>query len=259
MEDWKQELITFFNLYFNSFNGVTAEQKKNFNIKKDHSFRVADLCETLAIKLDWETDAINTAYFIGLFHDIGRFGQLLKYNTFNDFKSLDHAEYSAEIVESEILKTITILNKDAVLIAIKNHNKFELPKGLSETEMKFARLIRDADKLDILKVLTEYYTNRSSIPNHTLTWELPKGAAVSPAVVKEILAGKLVSKKNIVSELDVKIMQIAWVYDLNFKSSFEILVKNRFLESIYKTLPKTDSVIDIYRKVKMFVVNKFMN
>lgn len=259
MEDWKQELTTLFNSYFNSFSRLTEEQKKNFNIKKDHSYRVADLCEILAVNLGWEKEAIKTAYFVGLFHDIGRFGQLQKYNTFNDAKSLDHAEHSREIVESKILDLITILNKDAALVAIKNHNKYELPKGLSGTELEFAKLIRDADKLDILKVLTEYYTNRNSIPNHTLTWELPKGVTVSKAVVKEILIGKLVSKKNVVSELDVKVMQMSWVYDLNFRSSFEILVKNRFLESIYNTLPKTDPVIDIYRKVKMFVENKFMN
>lgn len=259
MEDWKRNITVLFNSYYNSFKELNVEQEKNFGIKKEHSYRVAGLCERLAKNLAWEKDEIKTAFFIGLFHDIGRFKQLIDFNTFNDEKSLDHAKLSAEIVEGKILKEVTVSNESDVLLAIINHNKFELPQNLSETKLKFARLIRDADKLDILKVLTEYYTNQNSVPNHTLTWELPKGSVVSKAVVKEILAGKLVSKKNVVSELDVKVMQMSWVYDLNFRSSFELLVEKRFLESIYKTLPKTDDVIDIYRKVTMFVENKFIN
>ena len=66
------------------------------------------------------------------------------------------------------------------------------------------------------------------------------------------------SKKNIASEMDVKIMQMSWVYDFNFRSSIELLLKNRFLEIIYSTLPKNDLVIDIYRKIKVFTENKIL-
>ena len=34
--------------------------------------------------------------------------------------------------------------------AIKNHNKFEIEKRLTEKELIFAKIIRDADKIDII-------------------------------------------------------------------------------------------------------------
>lgn len=258
MEEWDGVLVECFNGYFNSFKELAEDKKKNFDIKKEHSFRVAGLSKMLALNLNLEIEEIKIAYFIGLFHDIGRFRQLVEFNTFNDAVSVDHAEYSVEIIKEEILGKVGAVKEDLVLTAIKNHNKFKLPENLSQQELQFSKLIRDADKLDILKVLTEYYSNRNSVPNHTLTWELPKGVSVSKNVVKEIMVGKLVSKANVVSEIDVKIMQMSWVYDLNFRPSFEYLLQNRFLETIYKTLPKNDLIIEIYRKVKMYVENKFM-
>lgn len=265
MKEWKSVLSNCFDTYYNSFNGLKEDQQKNFEIKYNHSYRVAELAEKLAEGLFLNEDEVKTAYFIGFFHDIGRFGQLEKYGTFSDSKSIDHAKYSVQVIEEEDFLNIAGFDIDdramvnTILVAVENHNKLSLPKLKSEQEYLFAKLIRDADKLDILKVLTGYYSNRNSTPNHTLTWELPKGTSVSEKVAKEILAGKMVSKAEVVSEIDVKIMQMSWVYDINFRSSFEYLLSKRFLEIIYGSLPKNDIVIEIYRRVKMHVENKILN
>lgn len=183
----------------------------------------------------------------------------MKYNTFDDLKSVDHAELSVEILRNEgFLSKLGCENEEAVYTAILAHNKFEIPKKLTENEVMFAKILRDADKLDILKVLTDYYSQRNSQPNHMLTWELPKGNSVSEAVEHDILAGKLVQKKDVISQFDVKIMQLSWVYDLNFKSSVEYAFQNRLFEKIYNTLPKNDKIINIYRKIKVFGENKMM-
>lgn len=261
MEEWVNSLTAWFGTYCDSFAKLTDEQKINFNIKKDHSLRVAELSFQFAKKLDFNFEEQKLGYFIGLFHDIGRFRQLVEYNTFYDEKSVDHAAYSVQILgEEEILKIFGIENKDetSVVSAVQNHNKLKLPGKLPEQELKFAKLIRDADKMDILNVLTNYYSNRNAVPNHTLTWELPRGISVSPAVLKEVLAGRLVSKLNVVSEIDMKIMQMSWVFDINFKPTFDYLLKQRFLEIIYDSLPKNDLVIDAYRKVKVFSENKML-
>ncbi len=262
MEDWVNNLNTWFNSYCENFKELTDEQKRNFDIKRDHSFRVADFSVQLAEKLEFSFEEQKLAYFIGLFHDIGRFNQLVEFNTFDDLKSVDHAEYSVKVLKDEDVLAkfeIEIENEKLIFISIANHNKLKLPENLSEQELKLARLIRDADKIDILKVLSEYYSTRNVNANHTLTWDLPKGSSVSKAVSKEVLDGKLVSKKNVVSEIDVKIMQMSWVYDLNYRSSFEKLLKKRFIETIYNTLPKNDLVIEIYRKVKVYSENIIYN
>uniref|UniRef100_UPI0032171FEB HD domain-containing protein n=1 Tax=uncultured Draconibacterium sp. TaxID=1573823 RepID=UPI0032171FEB len=258
-----EELVNFskqkFESYCSTFQGLTEEQQDNFTIKKEHSYRVAETSIHLAERLKLDEKDKLLAFCIGLFHDIGRFRQLVDYNTFVDSKSVDHADYSIQVLkEGTFLDLLDDRQVELALFAIENHNKRSMPKGVSEREVLFAKLIRDADKLDILKVLTEYYLNPKIKANHTLTWEMPAGNTVSKDVLKEILKGSLVSKDKIKNQLDIKVMQLSWVYDFNFKPSFEIMMKNRFLDKIYNSMPKNDQVIEIYRTIKVYAENKFL-
>lgn len=260
MEEWINLSTGIFNSYVDSFTDLSEEQVRNFNIKREHSFRVADISGELARALQLGSQDRRIAWASALFHDLGRFKQLLDYNTFNDSQCVDHAELSVEILKKkEFLQKVDCHEDALIYTAIGLHSKFGLPKKLSERELLHTRLLRDADKLDILHVLTDYYINSNSVPNHTLTWELPKGTEVSPAVKKAVLGGKLVAKQDVVSEIDVKIMQLSWVYDINFKPTFELLLRERFLEKIYNSLPKKDIIIEIYRKVKVFAENKLLD
>lgn len=259
-----KELISistdWFNNYCNSFKDLTENQKMNFRIKKEHSVRVAEIALLLSEKLEWTEEEMQIAYIVGLLHDIGRFSQLIDFDTFHDEKSVDHAESAVKILKtSNFFEVLNISNKELVFAAILNHNKFKIQDGLTGQELLHSKLLRDADKIDILRVITEYYTQRKGTANHTLSWELQKGTTVSSAVAKEVLAGKMVSKKNVVSEMDVKIMQLSWVYDLNFRPTFEYLLKNRYLENVYNSLPKNDLVIEVYRKIKVYTENKILS
>lgn len=259
MKDWIKSAREFFESYVDSFTGLAPDLQKNFNIKKEHSLRVAENSDKLATYMNLNSDDYKVAYLAGLFHDIGRFEQLKNYNSLNDVNSLDHAEHSVEVLKNtNVLASIDKGLQEILYFSVYYHNKLQLPKKGIEREMMHAKLLRDADKLDILKVLTDYYSDKSKKPNHTLTWDLPLGGTVSQPVAKEILAGKLVSKEKVKNETDVKIMQLSWVFDLNFKPSFEIISENRFFEKIYNTLPKTDLVIEIYRKVKVYSENKLL-
>lgn len=260
MKEWIDIATEWFDNYYNSFLELSDNQQLNFRIKKEHSLRVAEIALYLSKKLEWTEEEQKTAFLIGLLHDIGRFKQLVEFDTFNDDKSVDHGDIAIDILkEKNPWELLKVENKELIYIAISNHNKFRIEDGITGQELLYAKLIRDADKMDIFKVLTEYYSKRNSFANHTLTWELQKGTVVSPAVAKEVLGGKLVTKKNVLSEIDIKIMQLSWVYDLNFRPSVEYLVTNRYLENIYNSLPKNDLVIEIYRKIKVFAENRIMS
>jgi len=259
MKDLVNNSINWFNKYCNSFGNLTEQQQLNFGIKIEHSKRVAENAFNLATKLQWSEEDIQIAFLSGLLHDVGRFSQFMEYNTFNDEQSVDHAALGIQVLqENKVIESFENGLSEIVFAAILNHNKFYIDTGLKGRELMHARLIRDADKLDILKVLCEYYINRNVQANHSLTWELPKGLAVSHDAAKELLAGKLVSKKNVVSELDIKIMQLSWVFDLNYKPAIELLLRSRYLEAIYSTLPKNDLIIEIYRKIKVYTENRML-
>lgn len=259
MKQMVNHIISQFEAYYKSIVDVNPEHKENLEIKYDHSYRVAELCEVLATKLNWNKVEKSQAYVTGLLHDIGRFKQLIEYNTFNDSKSVDHAALSVEIVkELELFDEFEEEQANAIGKAIFSHNKRELPKNCNEDERQLASILRDADKLDILKVITDYYTNPRAVPNHTLTWELPKGNQVSPEVAKQVINHLLVRKEDVASQIDIKVMQLSWVYDLNFKPSFQLLMDKRYPEKIYGTMSKSDTVIQIYRTIKVFAQNKLM-
>ncbi|HDR52816.1 MAG TPA: HD domain-containing protein [Mariniphaga anaerophila] len=199
MTDWVKSSKNALELYVNSFSGLTPEQQKNFDIKREHSFRVADTSLKLAEALNMDDQEKQTAYLTGIFHDIGRFRQLSVYNTFNDAVSEDHATLSVEILKEErfLDKWVDSHIQNTIFYAIEYHNKLALPSKAEEPLLLHARLLRDADKIDILKVITDYYTDKNRVPNHTLTWELPEANAVSSEVAKSVLAGKLVSKSEV--------------------------------------------------------------
>jgi putative nucleotidyltransferase with HDIG domain len=260
MEPWIKSALENFENYIDSFSGLSVEQQKNFETKKSHTLRVLANSRLLAGYLNLNTAEDEFVVVLAaVYHDIGRFPQIAEYNTLDDTMSLDHAELAVKILkENEFLADFNEEIRELIFSTILFHNKLELPKNLSEKELIQTRLLRDADKLDILKVLTDYYFDKNQPANNLLTWELPSSPKISDGVFKEIISGKLVSKKEVKTDTDIKIMQLSWVYDINFKITMNMIFKNRYLEKIYNSLPKTDRVIEIYRKIKVFAENKMM-
>ncbi len=65
-----------------------------------HSFYVAKNCFTIACNKKMNQKERNICYLMGLFHDIGRFEQWVKYKTYDDVKSEDHGDLSYSILET---------------------------------------------------------------------------------------------------------------------------------------------------------------
>ncbi len=121
--------------------------------KQLHSLRVMQISNMIAKSLDLTEEEIQIATLIGLLHDVGRFAQYKKYKTFQDSKSIDHADLGVEILqENDYIKKFLQdeIWIDTILIAIKNHNKYKIEKGLNKKKEIFCKIIRDADKADIM-------------------------------------------------------------------------------------------------------------
>ena len=89
-------------------------------------------------------------------HDIGRFEQLKRYDTFEDRLSVNHAMLGLEILkENNFIRKFCSEEKyyDIIFSAIENHNKYKIDKTLEGEKLLQAKIIRDADKIDILNLL----------------------------------------------------------------------------------------------------------
>ena len=143
-----------FDKYVLQFN----PNNKKIKLKIDHIKRVAKMSKKIAQELNLNDEQIKLSEIIGLFHDIGRFRQAQLYDTFNDRMSVNHAELSVEVLFDEnVINNFNIEKKyeNIIRLAVLNHNKNKIDDNLNNEELLFAKIIRDADKLDIYYTICE--------------------------------------------------------------------------------------------------------
>ncbi|HAU29440.1 MAG TPA: hypothetical protein DCW68_04930 [Rhodospirillaceae bacterium] len=213
-------------------------------LKYHHTFRVQNFCIRIARDLDWTESATTTAAAIGLLHDVGRFPQLAVYGHMMDETSLDHAQRSTEIVrDGNWLSTCPETERQIVLTAITQHNKKWLDPNLSEESLRFARLIRDADKLDILDRIFDELKEKFATEERT----------PSPALVAQVLVGQKVENLDITSFPDLLMRWVVWPYEMNYRPSLRILKESGAMTRIFDFLAETDDIRHIRSEVMAFM------
>lgn len=213
---------------------------RNINLKYDHTERVVIETRGIAQSLGLDNRDINLLIIAACLHDVGRYQQLADFDTFDDKESCDHAELSAKIVESSnVLRLIPVEEHEHILNAIRQHNKYKLDTSLPEKSQLFAQIIRDADKIDILRLLSQHYCLSKEERNNAIELNLPEGDAVSSYIMKDINATIPVFVETLNNVTELKLLQLSWVFDLNFLWTHQVLNKRGYVAKIAKTLPKT--------------------
>lgn len=144
----REKALKTFNIYVSKYN----PEDEKIKLKIEHIQRVAKNANDIAENLKLSKEDIDLAWLIGLLHDIGRFEQVRLYHTFNDGKSVNHAEIGVKILFEDVLIREFIEDKqydEIIKIAILNHNRPAIEKGLTERQLLHSKIIRDADKIDI--------------------------------------------------------------------------------------------------------------
>lgn len=197
--------------------------------KWEHSYRVMEKSIMLAKNLQLSEENIYLAEIIGLLHDIGRFEQWTNYKTFVDLKSIDHGDYGCKILfEEGLIEDFKINPKYYRIIekAIYNHNKPKIENGLNEQELLQAKIIRDADKLDIL-----YNSAFLNLIPYSFSEE-PISKEIEDAFWKH----GIVYTKDMQNSNDFVMRTLCFIFDFNYVESLKYLVENRYLEEFEKTL-----------------------
>lgn len=208
---------------------------KKFDFKVDgieykyyHSYRVQKYSEMISDMLLLSAKDKKLASDIGLLHDIGRFHQLEVYNSYSD-KEFDHADYGAKILFEDNMISDYDINRcdyDIVKKAIRNHNKYLIEDGLNERELFFAKLVRDADKIDILNAFSSIRVleiNECDEP-------------ISESVREEFFNNITVRNKNIKNKNDKVICMLAFIFDINFEVSYKIIKEEDFINKFYDAI-----------------------
>ena len=231
-----------FDKYVNLFD------MNNYNIKYkyNHSYRVMKLSNMIATSLNLSNEDILLATVIGLLHDIGRFKQLEMFNSYDD-KKIDHADLGVKILfEDNLIDKFCIDRKyyDLISFAIKNHNKFSIENTTNEKKKLHSKIIRDADKIDILRA---YIINKE--------YKLPETTdEISNEVKTSFYNNGPTNYLYVNNPNDKIILVLSFIFDINYKVSFDNIKMEKFIEKFYDII-ENKNIFDEYFKYAFKYLN----
>ena len=194
------------------------------NYKYFHSIRVMYLSNLLSKNEDFTEEEGKIATIIGLLHDIGRFKQVTLYDTYKDNIDFDHAEEGVEILMSDNYIEKFCNNKkfyDTIIDSIRSHNKYEIDPNTENENIKFCKLIRDADKVDILESIISYNIVEGCRDN------------LSKDCINNFYEEKLISYIFTKTDSDKVLGFLSYIFDLNYKSSFIYIKEKDIINKIF--------------------------
>ena len=246
-----------FTRFVGGFTGESAADQRNYDLKVEHTQRVCTIMRRIAAAEGLSPAAMRLAEAVAICHDVGRFPQYQRYRTFNDATSVNHGALAVHTLkEQKILDGMLRAERELLLHAVALHNVFSLPSGLSPELELLTKLIRDADKLDIWRVLIEYCTAPAEQQATAVVWELPTTGECSLAVIGEITAGRMVDRALLRTADDFKLLQLSWVFDLNFRESIAILEEADYIEILAGLLPDQPACQRAVEVVRKYVANR---
>ena len=209
-----KDIMAIFNEYAKKFDLTIDPIMGKFH----HSYRVYEYGKDIAKSLNLSEHDIYIVSIACLFHDVSRFLQWTLYNTYEDAKSFDHGDKSYEILKDELIDKMNLSDEDKniVLKACKIHNKYQIEGELTAKELVACKIVRDADKIDIMKeqgVIT-------------------KEGKVNIEIVDTLMQHKMVPNRMCNgSEIDATLRLLAFTFDVNYKYSYQLILDNKIIEN----------------------------
>ena len=227
--------------YGSSFHNEDQEAMWGIRLKEAHIGFVRRNCRELAQWLQLNEHDVLLAELIGLLHDVGRFRQWSVYRTFRDNLSEDHAELGLKLIkEQQLYNELNSEDQDILLFAIGNHNKKFIAQAPSERHLLFAKIIRDADKLDIYRVNIDYVC-------------VPPEGVFTPVCKQSFILGEQINGGDMQTVDDRKLLYLVWVYDLYYSWTLKKIEELGYLERVIATLPCDAEVEEAVERLRKFI------
>ena len=249
------ELRHWFNKYVEQFASPDPNIQAALDLKQEHTRRVCEAILDIGRYEGLRGEDFHMAEATALLHDIGRFEQYRKYKTFSDGRSENHALLGVKVIQANrILEDLDPEKAEIIIRAVKCHNRAALPVKENGRGLFFMKLLRDADKVDIWRVVTDYYRNAHRARNQTIELNLPDEPEISDSVCRSLMKGNIVQMTDLKTLNDFKLLQIGWIYDVNFRRTFQIVQEKGYLERIREALPENSIRInDVYERARRYL------
>jgi hypothetical protein len=248
-KDWFKQYVA---LYYE----LQGDGLKPILLKEQHTKRTCKEIVFLGRKSGMSDEDLLLAETAALFHDIGRFPQWKNYSTFNDSASEDHALLGLEVIsQHEILMGLKAEDRELIQIAILHHNVRKLPLNLSQRQDFFSRLLRDADKLDIWRVVITELEGHGNLLE-TLEGVIPTSNSFNRGIVNELMERKVPDFSSVQNRNDMILLRLGWVFDLNFSISCREVLERHYVERLCSNLPALKEIKEVEESLISYLNNR---
>lgn len=204
-----------------------AEDLARIDLKLDHSLRVLDEARMLTRSLGMAPDRAQVVHLAALYHDIGRFPQYLRFKTFRDPASVNHARLGvATLRRTGFLDALPAAIRRTVYGAIMVHNRAVIPSGFARRgdgpppgALLAARIVRDADKLDIVRVMLGHFAAEGDNDPVVVLHLAPADGRASPSILEALKKCRVAAYEDMRHIDDMRLLLLSWLADLNFEVS----------------------------------------
>ena len=207
-----------------------------------HTGEVCEITEKIVAGEDRFTPRDTLIFRLcALFHDISRFEQYDKFKTFLDRQSFDHCDRSAALIdELGLVPELPAEDRACIIDAVRVHNKFAIPADFPSAHLAAAKMVRDADKLAILRLIIRFFNGDHSDP--TIRLDLPDTPGWTPAILETALSGRCVVYGDMKNINDFKLGLFAWSSDLNYPASAALALDEDLFGRLRALLPASDDI-----------------
>lgn len=226
-------LGVWFEGYVRSYLDTDAEGLKNINLKVEHTHKVCEVMAQLTAGEGISPNECLLAGAVALLHDVGRFPQYRRWRTFRDSISDNHARLGVAVIrEQKLLDDLPPEERLMIEEAVRFHNLLSAPARLKSSTDLFVRLIRDADKLDIWRVFADLFLTPEHERASAALLDLPDSDVVTAACVAALANRQIVRLDTVACVNDFRLLLMSWIFDLNFKSSFQLLQCRGYFDTL---------------------------
>ena len=226
---------TFAREIFESYLNDYDREDDKVRLKIVHTYGVVGQAERIARRMRLSEEDTALAKLIALLHDLGRFEQLRRFDSFEP-DTMDHAAYGVQVLfeEGMLRKFLPENTWDSIIrTAIAKHSDYCLSGVTDARALLHARLIRDADKLDNCRVklvdATETFLGAS--PKEIGTQE------ISPNIYDFVFQNKCILSADRKTAMDYWVSYVAYFFDINFRESMDIIEENDYISRIIRRIP----------------------
>jgi len=235
-----------FDGYVRTFYDIDPDGLRNIQLKVKHTRNVCAVMDLLAAGEGLSGEESRIAGATALLHDVGRFPQYRRWRTFRDSDSDNHARLSVEVIrEQDLLGGLGPEEQLLIEEAVRFHNLFQAPEQVQSPTRLFIQLIRDADKLDIWRVFLDLYALPEEERASAATLGLPDLEGFSPACLEALAEQRVVRLDQCRVLNDFKLLQISWAMELNFTSSYRMLLERGYIPRLAATLCGSQNELDL--------------